>query len=97
METEDAEKAKALARAARLEEKSLFVKAAEIYLSLGMEDKAASAYEKGGAFDKAASIFSKIGRGADAARCKAKRDAASTGQTWQDLQAEFQQDKGNPY
>ncbi len=94
---EEGEKEKMLAKAARLEEKSLFVKAADIYLSFGMGDKAASAYEKGGAFDKAAVLFSKLGKEPDAIRCRAKRDAASTGQTWQDLQSEFQKDSGNPY
>ena len=38
------EKAKQLARAKRLEDKMLFVKAAEIYLSLSMEAQAAAAY-----------------------------------------------------
>ena len=32
-------------------------------------------------------------------RCKEKREKSSSdaGKTWQDLQSEFQQDKGNPY
>ena len=94
---DDEEKAKLLAKAKRLEEKLLYVKAADIYLKLGMNDEAASALEKGGAFDRAAELFAKAGKEEDAARCRAKRDAASTGQTWQDLQSEFQQDKGNPY
>ena len=91
------EKAALLAKAKRLEEKLLYVKAADAYLQLGMQPEAASALEKGGAFDKAAGLFSSIGRKEDAARCMAKRDAAATGQTWQDLQSEFQKDSGNPY
>lgn len=91
------EKTALAAKAKRLEGKQMFVKAAEAYFSLGMNEDAASAYERGGAFEKAAVLFSKLGKEAEAARCRAKRDAASTGQTWQDLQAEFQQDKGNPY
>ena len=34
---------------------------------------------------------------ADVMRCRKLRDAASTGGTWQDIQAEFQKDAGNPY
>ena len=94
---DEAEKTGLLAKAKRLEEKLLFVKAADAYLKLGMQPEAASALEKGGAFDRAAELFSKIGRKEDAVRCRAKRDAAANGQTWQDLQSEFQQDKGNPY
>ena len=94
---DEAEKAALLARAKRLEGKLLYVKAADAYLQLGLQPEAASALEKGGAFDRAAELFSKIGKKEDAARCRAKRDTASTGQTWQDLQSEFQQDKGNPY
>lgn len=94
---DDEEKAKLLARAKRLEEKLLFVKASDAYLQLGMQSEAAFALEKGGAFDRAAELFSKIGKKEDAVRCRAKRDAASTGQTWQDLQSEFQHDSGNPY
>ncbi|MCX8175148.1 MAG: hypothetical protein N3E51_03000 [Candidatus Micrarchaeota archaeon] len=93
---EDSEKQALLAKAARLEGKLLFVKAAEIYLKLEMPESAAAAYEKGGAYEKAAALFEKLGRAEDAARCRAKRDAEATGQTWQDLQAEFQKDKGNP-
>ena len=91
------EYASLVAKAARLEEKLLFVKAAEVYLKLGEKGKAAAAYEKGSAFDKAAGLFASLGKEEDATRCRKKRDAASTGQTWQDMQAEFQQDKGNPY
>jgi hypothetical protein len=89
-------KAKLLLRAKRLEEKMLFVKAAEVYLSLSMQIEAASAYEKGGDFTRAASLYRSLGREGDAKRCEEKRDGSS-GKTWQDLQAEFQQDKGNPY
>ena len=94
---EEQEKQKLLSRAKRLEEKSLFVKAAETYLLLGMEGEAAASYEKCGAFDRAIALFKKLGKGEDAARCGKKRDAASTGKTWADLQADFQKDKGNPY
>ncbi len=94
---EETERQALLAKARRLEEKMLFVKAAENYIKLEMKLEAAGAYEKGGAFDKAAGLFEKIGKRDDAERCKKKRDAASSGTTWQDLQAEFQQDKGNPY
>jgi len=94
---DEEEKAKLLARAKRLEEKMLFVKAAEIYLSLSMEADAAEAFEKGSDYSRAASLFEKLGRPEDAARCRKKRDAASTGGTWQDIQAEFQKDAGNPY
>jgi len=94
---EEAEKQELVARAKRLEEKSLFVKAAEAYLKAGMGAEAAAAYEKGGAFSLAATLFKKLGKLSDSKRCEAKRDAASTGQTWQDLQAEFQKDSGNPY
>ena len=38
-----------------------------------------------------------LGKKDDAARCRKKRDADSTGGTWQDIQAEFQKDAGNPY
>jgi hypothetical protein len=94
---EEGEKAKLLARASRLEAKMLFVKAAEAYLSLSMEAEAAAAYEKGGDYSRAAGLFAKLGKEGDAARCRKKRDEGATGSTWQDLQAEFQQDKGNPY
>ena len=75
----------------------LFVKAAEIHLSLSMEKEAAAAYEKGSDYTRAASLFDKLGKPSDAARCRKNRDAASTGGTWQDIQAEFQKDAGNPY
>ena len=91
------EKQLLLAKAKRLEDKMLFVRAAETYLKLGMNTEAAGAYEKGSAFEKAAELFTKLGKKEDAGRCIKKRDAASTGTTWQDMQAEFQQDKGNPY
>jgi len=94
---DETEKTKLLARAKRLEEKMLFVKAAEIYLSLSMEAEAAEAYEKGSDYSHAASLFDKLGKKADAARCRKNRDAASTGGTWQDIQPEFQKDAGNPY
>lgn len=93
---DDAEKAALLARAKRLEGKMLFVKAADAYVTLGMGAEAAAAYEKGSAFDKAAEQFMKLGRKDDAERCRKKRDENSTGSTWQDLQAEFQKDSGNP-
>lgn len=91
------EKAALVAKAKRLEGKMLFVKAAEIYISLSMKEEAAAAYEKGSAFDKAAGIFDELGKAEDAARCRKLRDANSTGGTWQDLQSEFQKDAGNPY
>ncbi|VVC00014.1 Uncharacterised protein [uncultured archaeon] len=94
---DDNEKSAMAAKAARLEDKMLFVKAAELYAKLSMPEKAAAAYEKGSAFDKAAELFDRLGKKEDAARCRAKRDAASTGQTWQDMQSEFQKDSGNPY
>ena len=94
---DDEEKTKQLARAKRLEDKMLFVKAAEIYLSLSMEAEAAAAFERGSDYSRAASLFEKLGKADDAARCKKLRDAASTGGTWQDMQAEFQKDAGNPY
>jgi hypothetical protein len=90
------EKSELHAKAKRLEGKMLFVKAAEIYLALGMRLEAAEAYEKGSAFDKAVDHFVKLGKEEDAARCRKKRDENSTGGTWQDLQAEFQKDGGNP-
>jgi hypothetical protein len=94
---EEEEKAKLLARARRLEEKMLFVKAAEAYLSLSMGAEAASAFERGGDYSRAAELFAKLGKEGDAARCRKKRDEGATGSTWQDLQAEFQKDAGNPY
>ena len=94
---DDAEKQQLLAKAKRLEEKLMLVKAAETYLKLEMPAEAASAYEGGGAFEKAADLFAKIGKSEDAARCKSKLEAARSGRTWADEQADFQQDKGNPY
>jgi len=94
---DEEEKTRQLARARRLEGKMLFVKAAEIYLSLSMEDEAAAAFEKGSDYTRAAELFTKLGQNEDAARCKKMRDAASSGGTWKDMQAEFQKDSGNPY
>ncbi len=94
---EEAEKQELAAKAKRLEGKQMFVKAAEIYSKLGMDADAAKAYEAAGAFDKAIALYLKMEKKADAERCKKKRDEASTGQTWQDMQSEFQQDSGNPY
>jgi hypothetical protein len=93
---DEQEKAELMAKAKRLEGKALFVRAAEVYISLGMRLSAAEAYEKGSSFDKAVGQFVKLGREEDAARCRKKRDENSTGSTWQDLQAEFQKDAGNP-
>ena len=97
MEITEEEKKELAAKAKRLEEKQLFVKAAEIHLKLGDGAGAAAAYEKGGDFGRAAALFEKMGKGEDAARCRKKRDEASSGATWQDMQAEFQKDGGNPY
>ena len=94
---DEAEKQSLAAKAARLEGKMLFVKAGDVYLEIGMRDKAAEAYEKAGAFEKAAALFDKLGKKDDAARCRKKLEAARSGRTWADEQAEFQQDKGNPY
>lgn len=81
-----------LAKAARLEAKSLYVKAAQIYEKLGHEEKAAAAYENGGDFEKAISIFEKLGKSDDAKRCRGKKEAAAQPETWDDLQAKFQAD-----
>lgn len=97
MEIPEGERKELAAKAARLEGKQLFVKAAEIYLKLGDSAGAAAAYEKGSDFGKAAALFEKMGKSEDAERCRKKRDEASSGATWQDVQAEFQQDRGNPY
>ena len=94
---DDSEKEKLLARAKRLEEKMLFVKAAEAYLLLSMQGEAASAFERGGDYTRAAELYEKQGKKEYAARCRKLRDEGATGNTWQDIQAEFQQDKGNPY
>ncbi|MCX6769880.1 MAG: hypothetical protein NT051_04345 [Candidatus Micrarchaeota archaeon] len=94
---DDAQKAELIAKAKRLEGKMLYVKAAAVYLELGMGAEAAAAYEKCGDYGKAADLFVKLKREADAARCRKKRDENSTGNTWQDLQADFQKDAGNPY
>ena len=89
--------AELLAKAVRLEGKMLFVKAADVYLSLEMREKAAEAYEEAGAYDKAIALFEKLGKKGDADRCRSRQEAARSGRTWADEQAEFQQDKGNPY
>ncbi len=81
-----------LAKAARLEEKRLFIKAADIYERLGRMEKAATAYEAGGDFERAASRFEKLGRDEDAKRCRQKKEAASQTETWDDLHAKFQAD-----
>jgi hypothetical protein len=94
---DEAEKNALIAKAKRLEERLLYVKAAAVYAGLGMEENEAASYEKGGDFGKAAQLYEKLGKKEDAERCRRKRDEASTGQTWQDVQAEFQQDRGNPY
>lgn len=84
-------------KARHLEGKQLFVKAAEAYLQAQMREEAAKAYESGGALLKAEELFGKIGKAEDAARCKKKREEEINQPTWADLQAEFQQDRGNPY
>ena len=94
---EGEEKEKLIARAQRLEGKMLFVKAADAYIAAGREREAASAFEKGSAFYKACALFKKLGMDADAKRCSEKRDAGSSGRSWQDEQADFQKDAGNPY
>jgi hypothetical protein len=94
---DEEEKATLLSRVKRLEEKMLFVKAAEAYLLLSMPNEAASALERGGDYSRAAELYTKLGKKEDAERCRKLRDDGATGGTWQDLQAEFQQDKGNPY
>ena len=94
---DDEEKQSLLLRAAVLEKKQLFVKAAEAYLKAGEEGKAAKAYEKGCAYDKAIALFEKMGDSEGAERCRKLRDAASGGGSWLDLQSEFQKDAGNPY
>jgi hypothetical protein len=91
------DKDKAIARAKRLEEKMLFVKAAEAYLSVSMKEEAAKAYERGGAYDKAIELFGALGKKEEAERCRKKRDESSTGKTWMDMQSDFQHDAGNPY
>jgi hypothetical protein len=93
---DEAETSSLISKAKRLEGKLLFVKAGDIYLSVGMKGEAASAYEKGSAFDKAITIFRALGKPKDVKRCEDKRAAGATGQTWQDLQSEFQRDSGNP-
>lgn len=93
----DEEQQKLLARAKSLEGKMLYVKAAEIYLKLDMNEPAAIAYEKCSAYDKAEVLYKKAGKTEAAERCKKKRDEASSGKTWLDMQSDFQKDAGNPY
>ncbi|VVB56491.1 Uncharacterised protein [uncultured archaeon] len=81
-----------MAKAQRLEGKKLFVKAAEIYETIGQKDKAALALENGGAYEKAALLFDSLGRKEDAARCRKAAEAEKNPQTWSDLQAEFVSD-----
>jgi tetratricopeptide (TPR) repeat protein len=81
-----------LAKAQRLEEKKLYVKAAEVYKKIGMNDKAAKAYEDGGAFEDAAALYEKLGQLDAAARCRKALEEAKNPQTWSDLQADFQAD-----
>ncbi len=94
---DEQEKQQLIEKARRLEGKQLFVRAAETYLKIGMDPEAAAAFEKCGAYDKAEGLYKKLGRGKDAERCAKKRGESMSGTTWQDLQSEFQQDKGNPY
>ena len=84
--------AELLAKAQRLMDKQLFVKAAEIYQKLGMYDKAASAFESGGAWESAAALFDKLGKSDDAKRCRQKLEEEKSQTTWEDLQANFQTD-----
>ena len=94
---EESERQALAQRAASLEKKQLYVKAAEVYLKAGMGQDAARALETCGAYERAEKLFRELGMAQDADRCAKKRDSVSSGQTWMDLQAEFQQDKGNPY
>ena len=87
-----ADNAELLAKAVRLEGKELFVKAAEVYRKIGLEEKAASALEKGGAFEEAALLFEKIGQPQSAVRCRKSAEEAKSSQTWSDLQADFVSD-----
>ncbi len=87
-----AERDALLQKALRLEGKKLFVKAAEVYKKIGMNDKAAKAYENGGAFEEAASLFDSLGLKEDAARCRKALDEAKNPKTWLDLQADFVSD-----
>lgn len=89
--------AELLAKAQRLEGKKLFVKAAEVYRKIGMNDKAAAALEKGGAFEEAAELFEELGQKEDAARCRKKLEEEKSIPEWSDLQADFQADRGNPF
>lgn len=85
----DADKAALAQKAARLESKQLYVKAAEIYAQLGEEGKAAVALEKAGAYDKAEALFLKLGDKEGAARCKKAAEDQKNPQTWSELQTEF--------
>ena len=87
-----ADSSELLAKAQRLEEKKLYVKAAEVYKKIGQEDKAAKAYEDGGAFEEAAKLFDELGRKEDAARCRKALEESKNPQTWSDLQADFVSD-----
>ena len=91
------EQAQLLAKAERLEGRKLFVKAAEVYQKVGMNDKAAKAYEDGGAFEPAAALYEKIGQPEAAARCRKALEDSKSQPTWDDLQADFQADRGNPF
>ena len=92
MESAPSNPAELLAKARRLEEKKLFVKAAEVYKKIGQDDKAASALESGGAFEEAATIFDSLDRKDDVARCRKKLEEAKNPKTWSDLQTEFVSD-----
>ncbi len=92
MDSSPSSPAELLAKAQRLEAKKLFVKAAEVYKKIGMNDKAAKAYENGGAFEEAASLFDSLGLKEDAARCRKSLEDSKNPKTWLDLQADFQQD-----
>ncbi|MCL6088555.1 MAG: CLH domain-containing protein [Candidatus Marsarchaeota archaeon] len=92
MESAPSNQAELLAKAQRLEEKKLFVKAAEVYKKIGQEDKAAKAYEDGGAFEEAAGLYEKLGQKEKAEACRKKLEESKNPQTWSDLQADFVSD-----
>ena len=81
-----------IAKAKRLAEKQLFVKAAQIYQKLGMEDEAAFNYETGGDYDMAIGIYHKLGKEEDVKRCEEKKNASAQTETWDDMHAKFQAD-----
>jgi len=81
-----------IAKAARLEGKKLYVKAAEVYKALGQLDKAANALELGGAHEPAAELYDKLGEKEKAAACRKRLEEEKNPQTWSDLQAEFVSD-----